>query len=319
MAKSPSSPTSYTAEFWQYDTRTIRRWNIDPVIKPGESTYAVFANNPIRLVDPNGANAGDYYSADTGKHIGSDGVNDGKNYIIEDSDYKSITASCNKCTPADIKTALAPASKEISQPDLTKYQRLITSYNDMIAKARSEGKTVAADLLQHFLDGTGTPMTLDGSWLRSNSAVTSAEERNKSRFNETIDEKYETLNDGQSLTVKDYWDAMATASKFSELYYASGTFTVRTTAEITLTRKGNIITVMGTATITWHDDYDWHAGLSAYIPGFGEVNDADALFLQKYGKAKPFSMSSTWSNSVTGSIEIIDYWPDNNTVKWSLK
>ncbi len=45
---------SYTAEFWQYDSRIGRRWNIDPVVKPNESPYATFANSPIWLTDHNG-------------------------------------------------------------------------------------------------------------------------------------------------------------------------------------------------------------------------------------------------------------------------
>src|SRR5690554_1948379 len=46
---------SYTAEFWQYDPRLGRRWNIDPVVKHHESPYATFANNPIWFIDPSGA------------------------------------------------------------------------------------------------------------------------------------------------------------------------------------------------------------------------------------------------------------------------
>jgi RHS repeat-associated protein len=44
-----------TAEFWQYDARLGRRWNVDPVVKVWESPYAAFANNPINNIDPNGA------------------------------------------------------------------------------------------------------------------------------------------------------------------------------------------------------------------------------------------------------------------------
>ncbi|HET6242983.1 MAG: hypothetical protein H0V01_04720 [Bacteroidetes bacterium] len=51
---------SYTAEFWQYDSRLGRRWNIDPVVKVWESGYATFNNNPILQIDPNGDNAGEY-------------------------------------------------------------------------------------------------------------------------------------------------------------------------------------------------------------------------------------------------------------------
>jgi hypothetical protein len=42
---------SYTAEFWQYDSRLGRRWNLDPVIKPSLSTFSTFANNPIIYKD----------------------------------------------------------------------------------------------------------------------------------------------------------------------------------------------------------------------------------------------------------------------------
>ena len=45
---------SYTAEYWQYDSRLMRRWNIDPVTYPWQSSYAAFNNNPILFVDPLG-------------------------------------------------------------------------------------------------------------------------------------------------------------------------------------------------------------------------------------------------------------------------
>ncbi|MBC6491545.1 hypothetical protein BC349_10910 [Flavihumibacter stibioxidans] len=46
---------SYTAEFWEYDPRTGRRWNTDPIVKDFESPYATFSNNPIWFADPEGA------------------------------------------------------------------------------------------------------------------------------------------------------------------------------------------------------------------------------------------------------------------------
>ena len=45
---------SLSAEFWQYDTRLGRRWNVDPVFKEYESPYACFAGNPVRFADPRG-------------------------------------------------------------------------------------------------------------------------------------------------------------------------------------------------------------------------------------------------------------------------
>ena len=51
------SGNSYTAQFWQYDSRLGRRWNVDPVIKTHESPYSTFAGNPIWFADPNGADS----------------------------------------------------------------------------------------------------------------------------------------------------------------------------------------------------------------------------------------------------------------------
>ncbi|MCC5943551.1 MAG: hypothetical protein JJT94_01345, partial [Bernardetiaceae bacterium] len=48
------APDTYTAEFWQYDSRVARRWNVDPVFVEWESPYAVNRNNPIGFSDPFG-------------------------------------------------------------------------------------------------------------------------------------------------------------------------------------------------------------------------------------------------------------------------
>jgi hypothetical protein len=46
-----------TAEYWEYDTRLGRRWNVEPLIGkyPFLSPYCAFSNNPILFNDPDGA------------------------------------------------------------------------------------------------------------------------------------------------------------------------------------------------------------------------------------------------------------------------
>jgi RHS repeat-associated protein len=51
---------SYTSEFWEYDPRLARRFNVDPIFKEDESPYAAFGNNPIWNVDPSGADTAKY-------------------------------------------------------------------------------------------------------------------------------------------------------------------------------------------------------------------------------------------------------------------
>jgi hypothetical protein len=43
-----------SAEYWMYDSRIGRRWNIDPVFYPWQSRYCSFNNNPIYFADPLG-------------------------------------------------------------------------------------------------------------------------------------------------------------------------------------------------------------------------------------------------------------------------
>ncbi len=45
---------SYSAEYWQYDSRIGRRWNIDPLKLTWESSYLVNGNNPNVFLDPYG-------------------------------------------------------------------------------------------------------------------------------------------------------------------------------------------------------------------------------------------------------------------------
>ena len=81
----------YTAEYWEYDSRLGRRWNIDPIVKAHRSGYATFANNPIVYADPDGleeknqkdANAkkdvkdGDTYTDKNGRNFQYNGGNGG--------------------------------------------------------------------------------------------------------------------------------------------------------------------------------------------------------------------------------------------------
>ncbi|MEX0596339.1 MAG: hypothetical protein WD512_07545, partial [Candidatus Paceibacterota bacterium] len=36
----------YTAEYWEYDSRLGRRWNLDPMCNEWETPYSVYYNQP---------------------------------------------------------------------------------------------------------------------------------------------------------------------------------------------------------------------------------------------------------------------------------
>jgi RHS repeat-associated protein len=83
-----------SAEYWMYDGRLGRRWNVDPVFKPWFSSYSVLSNNPILMVDPKGDD--DYFDFN-GNYLGSDNNEDkeagNKIRIIDINTYKSIVGN----------------------------------------------------------------------------------------------------------------------------------------------------------------------------------------------------------------------------------
>jgi len=82
--------SSYTAEFWQYDSRLGRRWNIDPVVKPWESSYAAFRNNPIWYADPSGLD---------GEQTGDERTNDNGDteVYVEGQGWTGDAEVCGNC------------------------------------------------------------------------------------------------------------------------------------------------------------------------------------------------------------------------------
>jgi hypothetical protein len=72
------------AEFWEYDCRLGRRWNLDPVVKPYLSSYSTFSNCPIALIDPYGDDF--YLNSKTGERKTEMGEGTDVR-LISDEDY----------------------------------------------------------------------------------------------------------------------------------------------------------------------------------------------------------------------------------------
>ena len=191
------------------------------------------------------------------------------------------------------------------------------AYRAMISDSRRQGYNIAADNLQRFLDGTGGTKTLTVTWLRGFDAIVSAERANQERFESSLTDLAYTVPDGGSRRFNDYWDKMLTASQATELYYASGTSSIKSTGSFTLARSGKQITITGTVDHHWYDPYDWHAGLGVYVPGHGFISDEDGLLMQRHRGARPFHMEADWTQTVSGSVEIVDYWFDNVNYNWA--
>lgn len=209
--------------------------------------------------------------------------------------------------------------------DKERIDKIVTSYREMITSARSKGYTVAADNLEHWLTGNGTEKLISADWLRGFSIVKKAERTNQERFEKSLEKWAYKLGDKQKKSFSDYWEKLVEASTFTELYYASGSSTLRSSGKFELAREGGKISISGTVNHAWHDPYDWHAGLTAYIPGFGTIPDSDALLLERCRGAREFNMKSSWKQTVTGTVENKSFlgadvlWPDSVDFKWTDK
>ena len=83
-AKEKDTETGLSYFGSRYYSSDLSIWlSVDPMSDkyPSLSPYSYCANNPIKLVDPNGEDVGDFFN-DNGTFLGSDGKDDGNIYII---------------------------------------------------------------------------------------------------------------------------------------------------------------------------------------------------------------------------------------------
>jgi RHS repeat-associated protein len=91
-AKEKDAETGYSYFGSRYYTSDLSIWlSVDPMSDkyPSLSPYTYCANNPIKLVDPNGEEFGDYYDF-YGNYLGTDGNKDGIVYLVQGSSTSYI-------------------------------------------------------------------------------------------------------------------------------------------------------------------------------------------------------------------------------------
>ncbi len=90
-AKEKDTETGYGYFGARYYSSDLSIWlSVDPMADkyPSLSPYVYCANNPIKLVDPNGMEFGDFYDS-YGRYVGTDGKKDGKLYILNNKNISN--------------------------------------------------------------------------------------------------------------------------------------------------------------------------------------------------------------------------------------
>ena len=136
-AKEKDAETGYSYFGARYYNSDLSIWlSVDPMSDkyPSLSPYVYCANNPIRLVDPNGEEIGDFYDQ-WGRKIGSDGHADDNVFIVSDQDsqnkIKENTRNHVYTNSEDVKVDVATTYNVLSEASSV-YERTVNNggYNE---------------------------------------------------------------------------------------------------------------------------------------------------------------------------------------------
>jgi hypothetical protein len=197
-------------------------------------------------------------------------------------------------------------------------QELATLFRSIVADSR-EIHPIAADFLDHFMDGAGASRRMSPRWLRSFRVIKKAERKNQRRFERRLARQARLIPDGSSEWMNDHWDARINAFIGTELFYVSRMSVLRSRGSFVLTRAGRQVRVSGTVRHHWFDPYDWDRGRWVYIPRHGFVPIAVGRDLVESDEARNFLMESRHVQTLEGTC-LDGRWPRRGTAAftWSL-
>lgn len=179
------------------------------------------------------------------------------------------------------------------------------SFQDVLNKLTSFRKhkfQLSSKLLQHYLGKTGEAVILDSNELNDSAVVRAAIDNNRTRFEDDflgqikIDDAnsfYQmvlALPDKGRINVSDYWDVDRQKTDFGVLMDTDfarsiGSGKIRSTGDFEVSRKGNIIVILGHVVHSIDDRYDFND--DTWIDRGLFDNERE---LAKKGYAKPFDI-----------------------------
>ncbi len=165
-----------------------------------------------------------------------------------------------------------------------------------------------------MLDGDGSDLVLSREEARADEFIRDGEAENRQRFedsftgkqesNARLDETLLKLKEGETVELgTDDWDVefdtldhLLNRSDADEAL-ATGNSNLNSKGMFTARREGDVIHIAGTVTHSWSDKYDFDAW------GLG---GAGAVALKEAGRAKFYTVQSSWQQEVVGTVRIVD-------------
>lgn len=192
---------------------------------------------------------------------------------------------------------------------------LVAKYRNMVTAGRAVAP-MAADNLDYWLSGRGGTKTIPAHHFQNDSAVTShLRNVHRSLFLSTRDPSKGIVprlkRPPVAATYQMTWEDSTYARPLSDLFFGLGGFTVKSIVDVAVRKEtGNAWTVTFTKWMAQVlDNYNWDEGKSVVVPGWGEINDADALRVERAGKAKSYLIQSQpWQvldHSIVGVARVV--------------
>lgn len=195
--------------------------------------------------------------------------------------------------------------------------RLRKQYHDIVKHGRKYGANWAANMLEHWMQGSGEDLIIPMNLLKRYKLITNAEKKIQEKILMGIKKRViKAIQDGEKIYYL-AWEEGLSAFLTSELFYASGSSNLVGRIKAKINKNLNNISVEGVLEYHWADPYDWHIGFKAWIPGVGNINDADASKYEDAGCAKSFGMYSFWHQSFSAQYirDDILYF-DTEDIRW---
>lgn len=255
------TPSHSSTEYWMYDSRIGRRWEMDPVLKTSESLYATFSNNPITNNDRNGLTATKYQDKD-GKLIKD--VNDGsdKTVTVDRKQFrKALKIARNKGLDIDNN------KQDAAKFDET-YQKLNNSNSDIVYDVTGSFDEFVFVGIKDAVKGSSKINTSSLDVVGSIIATVNQLKKTVKMFqwrNELLSKNTFLMNDKiYSLKSKANTNPIVTAKK-QEFVQAAKTAEFKANG---ISKISSSLTLLGYATPIYQLFYD-----DAYGQGFGSRNN----------------------------------------------
>lgn len=163
----------------------------------------------------------------------------------------------------------------------------------MIATARRLGFHEAADNLAHWLEGSGSRRRMEAEPFLHHGFI----------HQHLVEVVLPIIQDGARARVADgrlsaeqptaviHWAQTVSALPMTDLFFALGSFTLQSDVVVHLDAATGTLRI-GEWTCSAYDTYDWDAGKSTLIPGFGRVQDDELAALEAAGHGRRFEVET---------------------------